>query len=870
MTALPVALMLAGNLATGTVRVEARWWAPLVWVVTGLLVVGSGWIEVIRNQSDADIYLVGKGDVQAAKRLRIGTVPALASGFCSRAGTRSQIDRSWMEASPVVLVGGAGMGKSQLAAYYARQAIRSGVGLVVWVDAARHATVMAVYAEAAQGMGLAAARDNVGANAAAFLAWIATTDQSWLIVLDDITDLDGFGSWWPTSHTGTGQVLATTRRREAMFSGGGRSVVEVGVYADHESVAYLYERLVGSGNADLFDREAAAALGVQLGLLPLAVSHAAAYMINEGLTCRQYLSLFTAERLRLADVLPVTSDADHYGRPAAVALLLSLDAAQAAAPVGLAVPALRLAALLDPAGHPDSVWSSPAVLTYLAARHVSNRRRWPRRRGAVGQVSASQTRATLRLLHRYGLITHDPHDTTRGVRIHALTARAARETFSAAQLSISVLVGADALLHIWPEPGDAFHDLATAIRSNVDVLRAHAKDLLWRPTMHPVLDKAGTYLVDFGPHAAAALYWRELADTAQRLFGLRHRATAHCHTQLGMSYRQSGRINDAVAVLEQVVTNAEGSAVDDPDSLRAKQALALCYPEVARVDDAITLLLETIPGLQRRYGVKERQVLAAQCLLGSCYRLAGRYDQAVTLLETVANDCHRLLGDADHGTADADRELGIVYRDVGRLDDATRCLQGAITAFKGLYGTWSVEGSEAMGVLALGYRDAGRIHEAIELLDQAVDIDKRMQATNSPESLVRQVNLAGLHAMAGTPQAIERLEAARDTSRQVLGPIHANTISARIYLTSAYARIGRPDAIEQLEATCADARQILGENRVLTQRAESNLAQAYAQAGRLAEAITLQEGVVRRSQQHLGASHPYTVAANESLEQWKQ
>lgn len=188
-------------------------------------------------------------------------------------------------------------------------------------------------------------------------------------------------------------------------------------------------------------------------------------------------------------------------------------------------------------------------------------------------------------------------------------------------------------------------------------------------------------------------------------------------------------------------------------------------------------------------------------------------------------------------------------------------------------GAYQVVGAavlQAMGVLALGYRDAGRIDEAIELLEQAVDIDKRMQATNSPESLVRQVNLSGLHAITGSPQAIERLETARDTSRQVLGPTHANTISAQIYLTSAYARIGRPNAIEQLEATCADARQILGENSVLTRRAESNLAQAYAQAGRLAEAITLQEGVIHRSEQHLGASHPYTIAASESLEQWIQ
>src|SRR5262245_37575448 len=234
-------------MATGAVQVNAGWWPPVVWTVTSGLIVASIWIEVARRQADtATPPAATKLAIVGARQRRVGAVPALASAFRSRASVRSRIDEIRIGGSPVVLVGGGGVGKSQLAAYYADHAIRSGTDLVLWVDATQSVTILATYAEAAARVDVGTANDDVGANAAAFLDWMATTDRSWLVVLDDIVDLDGLGSWWPISHTGTGWVLATTRRREAVLSGGGRSMVEVDVYTGDESVAYLRDRLVGA------------------------------------------------------------------------------------------------------------------------------------------------------------------------------------------------------------------------------------------------------------------------------------------------------------------------------------------------------------------------------------------------------------------------------------------------------------------------------------------------------------------------------------------------------------------------------------------------------------------------------------------------
>src|SRR5262249_20763225 len=157
-------------------------------------------------------------------------------------------------------------------------------------------------------------------------------------VLDGLTDLENIGPWWPPpSPTSAGRVLATTRRRDALLSGSGRAVIDVDTYAPAEATAYLRDRFTGPHMVPLLAAQTQNLLR-ELGHLPLALAHAAAYMLNEEVTCTDYLQLFTGQRSRLDALLPPESDTEGYGRPVAAALLLTLDAARHRDPVGLAAP----------------------------------------------------------------------------------------------------------------------------------------------------------------------------------------------------------------------------------------------------------------------------------------------------------------------------------------------------------------------------------------------------------------------------------------------------------------------------------------------------------------------------------------------------
>ncbi len=608
---------------------------------------------------------------------RVGSVPGLASAFQERDGFQQRIDAARTSGSGVVLTqvlsGGGGVGKSQLAAWYADRAIQDGADLVVWVDASAPEAVVSAYAEAADRL-QAPGADRPGPETAAraLLDWLSTTERSWLVVLDDITDPDAVAGWWPASHTGTGWVLATTRRRDAALFGNGRVRVDIDVYEPQESAAYLQSRL-SPDHSHLLD-DGADTLAEHLGYLPLALSQAAAYMINEDVSCSEYVELFTAGESRLAELMS-GANPDGYRREVAVTLLLALDAAQASEPVGLAMPAIRLAALLDPAGHPEALWTTPAVIEYFTAHRTG-----PDVSELAEPVTAGQARKVLRLLDRYGLVTHERKAAPRSVRMHALTARVARESTPSAQKVAAVRAGADALLRLWPESDHTDWELAAVLRANTDVLKICGGDTLWQPDGYPVMYRAGRSLLDAGLYGAGTTYWEDVLANAMRVLRDDHPDTLKAFAWLATSYRHVGRTADAITIQEKLVTDSERACGrDHPDTVTTRNNLATSYQDAGRTADAITILEKVVADGERVLGTDHPHTLTARNNLATSYWQAGRTADAITILEKVVADRERVLGTDHPHTLRARNNLAVSYWHAGRTKDAVTVQEEVVT-----------------------------------------------------------------------------------------------------------------------------------------------------------------------------------------------
>ncbi|WP_419184034.1 tetratricopeptide repeat protein, partial [Streptomyces caniscabiei] len=609
-----------------------------------------------------------------------------------------------------VLAGGGGVGKTQLAAAYAVEALQEGIDLVVWAPATEAEQVIAQYARAASCLRLPGITGIPTADARALLQWLASTRRTWLVVLDDITDPEAVNKWWPSSRWGTGQVLATTRLVDARLTGSGRLRVGIDGYTPEESANFLRERLAGVGMGHLLD-DSAAPLTEALGHLPLALGMAAAYMINEELACSAYLSQLTDRSTRLEEALPPGTDAENYGRQLTTALLHTVDAVERADSTGLAVPVLRLAALLDPDGHPHALWTTGSLLRHLSGQRGSSS-------SAPGaDVTADQAHSVLRLLHRYGLLTCDLRSEPRAVRMHVLTARAVREDSASVDARKLGVMAADALLEIWPDTEEASPDLAATLRANTATLANNTGDDLWHPSGHPVLYRAGRSFLDHGLSDPAIAYWQHLARIAERLLGIEHPEVLTIRANLAASYLRAGRMLEGMEIEARVLADSErllGS--HHPFTLAARNNLAASYWQSGRTEEAITLQEQALADSERLLGPEHPETLTVRANLAVSYGQAGRAGDAIAIEERVVVGRERVLGPEHPDTLTARANLAASYWRVGRAEEAIAIEEQVLVDRERVLGPNRPDTWAARGNLAVSYGRAGRTDEAVALL----------------------------------------------------------------------------------------------------------------------------------------------------------
>ncbi|MFF8448870.1 tetratricopeptide repeat protein, partial [Streptomyces leeuwenhoekii] len=489
----------------------------------------------------------------------VGDVPRPAAAFQPRTQVRKKVEAARGGGRDVVLSGLGGVGKSQLAASLAREVRdqersgEAGLDVLVWVRATSIDQVISAYAEAAGRLQLSGAvPDDEEAAARSFLRWLAATERRWLVVLDDITDLAVVRQWWPDSGSGHGWVLATSRHENAQLSGQGRALIRIGLYTDSEARAYLKRRLTDAGHPHLHHPDQAGEIAAELGHLPLALGHAAAYLINKRTTMADYLALLRDTSSRLGDLLPESADTEDYGRPVTTSLLLSLDAVEEADTSQLARPLLHLGSLMDPLGHPATAWTTPEALDHLRTARPPRRRRL---RKHHPPVTEAQVHHTLELLRTYALITQDTE--TAPLRMHALTARAVRETIPTGLLPATARAAADALTSLWPRHDHEERELAALLRANVVHLDQLTRPALWQPTTHPCVYKVSISLTEAGAYHQAIEYNETVLHLSRSIHGPDHPDTLRARNNLAVSYSGAGRIQDTLYLAERVLADSE-------------------------------------------------------------------------------------------------------------------------------------------------------------------------------------------------------------------------------------------------------------------------------------------------------------------------
>ncbi|GGW82730.1 hypothetical protein GCM10010350_79400 [Streptomyces galilaeus] len=850
---------------------------------------------------------------QAAPRERapwphqVGVLPPRAMSFQHRAEVdqlRAAVDSGGTFVLSQVLTGTGGVGKTQLAADYARTAWDSGgVDVLVWISASSRSAITAGYAQAGVEV-LAADPSDPEQSARAFLAWLEPKAGQkpcrWLVVLDDVTDPADIRGWWPPASP-RGRVLVTTRRREAALTGAGRRLVTVGLFTPQDAAAYLTAVLAAHDRHEPADQ--INSLAADLGHLPLALAQAAAYIIDTNVTCARYRRLL-ADRLRkLADLLPEPNALpDDQAVTLAATWSLSIEHADRLRPAGLARPMLQLAAMLDPNGIPTDVLTSRPALTHLT------RHRTPDIQRPI-PATTEDAAGALHALHRLSLVTYAPGQP---VQVHGLVQRSVREQVPPELLARTVWAAADALLQTWPKQE---RDFATGqrFRANTETLRSHDEHLLWSDhDVHEVLLRLGQSLGRAGFYQASDDHYRRLAATSAQKYGAGYPRTLACRgNSLGFLKFTASPAEAVAAYTELAADCAHLVGPDDYFTFRARGDLADARAIGGDLAGALADYEELLLDHRRVHGPHHRRTLSVRSQIASLHSDRGDPSRAVALYKELLGDCRTHLGPLDDMTLDVRMKLARLQGEAGDRAGARDRLGELLDEHLGEFGrddhrTLLVRHELAEWRAAAG-DPAGAAAELADMIDDAVRVlgahhidvsrarytlgllrNEEGDTTAAPAGMDESARLleqtfgpdhplvignraafqAWQHALVESDPvaAAEALKEMIAALRSVWGPDHPQVLESRRFLLSIEGVIGDPgQTAKGFAALLADCRRALGPEHPLTLATRAELADLRGEAGDYSGAIADLRDLLGDMARVLGPHHPETLGTRKIL-----
>ena len=360
----------------------------------------------------------------------------------------------------------------------------------------------------------------------------------------------------------------------------------------------------------------------------------------------------------------------------------------------------------------------------------------------------------------------------------------------------------------------------------------------------------------------------EVVEGRARALGAEHADTLTSKGNLAIGYHAAGRTEDSVRLNEEVLeARIRVLGPEHSDTLDSKNNLAICYRALGRLEEAIELHREVLEHRAKELGLQHQYTIGTRINLAACYQNAGRTAEAIELNEEVVEDSIRVLGAEHPDTLKTKSNLAVGYRVAGRIPEATRLSEEVLKAMVRVHGTEHPATLTSKSNLANGYWDTGRTEEANALCEEFLPVMARVLGPEHPDTLISKGNLAASYRAAGrTEEAIGLHEEVLEARVRLLGPEHPDTLRSRSNLAVDYRHADRTEeAIGLYEEVLEASARVLGEEHPDTLTTRSNLAVGYRHAGRTEEAIGLHEEVLEARVRVQGLDHPDTLRSRSNL-----
>ena len=602
---------------------------------------------------------------------------------------------------PVVVCGMRGVGKSQLAAAYARECEKAGWPLVAWMDASSRNELMAGLAGLAVEMGIDDGKGDPNAAACRCVNRLNSGEGDRLLVFDNVEDFDDLKKLIP--HGQGLRVLVTTTVASPGDSAG--RLIAVGAFTRPQSVDFIRER------TGLDEADGPARLAEALGDLPVALAQAAATIkLNGYATIDEYLA--DLRKYRLEEVVDRASgeaypSAVHAALRMACTSVLNLLAEKdhargekGPARAGAGFTQLAALALLAPSGVPRP-W----------LHRVGNSE--PIARQAVGALVA----------HSVCALSEDG----RYVRIHGLQGRVLREDYNKQ-----------------PEVFASLEKAVVTLSEGIDMDKADTDDA----QRTDALDMADQLRAIAEQHGQARHSRHEARINLSNVVDIVN------DTFWGLA--GMGRPQTALTLEDAVDMLADALGPDHPHTLTARSNLALAHQDAGHVSTAIDMHQALLTDRTRILGPDHPDTLATRSNLANAHRQAGHVSTAIDMYEALLPDMTRVL-DPDHSNTLAARgNLAAAYQDAGHVSTAIDMYEALLPDMARVLDPDHPDILIARNNLAYAHREAGHVSTAIDMHQALLADCTRILGPDHPHTLITRSHLAAARKkaqQASSPQA---------------------------------------------------------------------------------------------------------------------
>ena len=654
--------------------------------------------------------------------------------------------------------------------------------------------------------------------------------DKWLLVFDNVESIEDISPFLPKLLKPGQHIIMTSRSQQ--FA----SILSIDVMDQAEVDELLRVHLKGStvGN---FTPDDSFQLGERLGRLPLALSHATAYMRTHGVNIPTYLELLD----KIPENLLIKYDGNdlvNYPRSVRSTCLLSLEKI-----ISQSADAMTM-------------------LNHCAWMHADNIPLvWFEQEGIFGDVSRAVD--ALDVLRKYSMVSNGA-DGSKTIEMHRLVQDLLLSGQSEETKKEVIEGQIGAVMSLFPRDMIRTQEEGTIANMLVPHLQ-RITEVSEKIFPGNVQVTSIMYFLSNIYHQLGHVVWqKDLMERALKIneeyYGPGHVEVAKTLTILGNTYGSLGRPAKQKELLERALKIEEEHFGSDSSHFEVAKTLANLgnsYGSMGQPLKKKELLERALKIQEEQRGLSHIEIAQTLANLGNTYGSMGQPLKKKDLLERALKIKEEHYGLNHFEIAKALANLGNAYSSLGLYDKAKELLERALKIKEDHYGPNHFEVAATLASLGNTYGDLGQPEQQKMLLERALKIKEQHYGPNHFEVAKTLINLGNAYSSLDIPcKQKELLERALKIEEEHYGPDHFEVAITLGNLGNAFGALGQSDKKKELlERALKIEEQHYGPRHVEVAITLTNLGNAYGSLGQPLKKRELLERALKIQEEHYGSSH---------------